>query len=259
LQNYVIDFYSDDEWLFDQYVDYGNSAYDELPIPTSGGKKFKGWYIDVERNGPANLGLDYRYTSGLNVSFEAYRHDWTSWNEKEAFISCTNSGGWNLFAENNGMLSSDIMDAGTGAYNTPHGMYDLKTLKSGWHKFDFIFSNTDKKIRYYIDDELIATSAAFVGDIQLNEKCSLYLGSEAVSYGTYDPDQNFQGLIKNVKICNDPNWTDTPVGIFPIPAHGIELYADWENSARMYVKVNGVWKIGTIALKIGGKWIGIEN
>ena len=259
LQNYVIDFYSDDEWLFDHYVEYGNSAYDEWPIPTSDGKKFKGWYIDVERNGPVNLGLDYRYTSGLNVSFEAYRHDWTSWNEKEAFISCTNDGGWNLFAENNGMLSSDIMDAGTGTYQTPHGMYDLKTLKSGWHKFDFIFSNTDKKIRYYIDDKLIATSVDFIDDIQLNKKCSLYLGSEAVSYDTYDSAQNFQGLIKNVKIYNNPSWTDTPVGIFPIPAHGIELYADWESFANAYVKVAGRWMLGTIALKLGGKWIGIEE
>ena len=231
---------------------YGNSAYTGLPTPTNGGKKFGGWFADIGNNGPIQLGLDYRYTDALNVGFDAYKEDWTDWNASEAFISCTNSGGWNLFA-NSGLMGSDVWDAGAGAYKGTYEMFDLNTLSPGWHHFDMVFGN--KKMYYYVDGVEVATSATFSGNIGLNRNSCLWLGAEAGAGEAHDGACVFNGLLKNVRILNS-TWADYPASVFPIPAQNITLYADWESSSYMFVKVNGEWKVGKTFIKLGNSWIG---
>ena len=231
---------------------YGNSAYTGLPTPTNGGKKFGGWFADIGNNGPIQLGLDYRYTDALNVGFDAYKEDWTDWNASEAFISCTNSGGWNLFAHS-GLMGSDVWDAGAGAYKNTSNMFDLNTLSPGWHHFDMVFAN--KKMYYYVDNVEVATSATFSGNIGLNHKSCLWLGAEAGGGEAHDGACVFNGLLKNVRILNS-TWADYPASVFPIPAQNITLYADWESSSYMFVKVDGEWKVGKTFIKLGNSWIG---
>lgn len=231
---------------------YGNSAYTGLPTPTNGGKKFGGWFADIGNNGPIQLGLDYRYTDALNVGFDAYKEDWTNWNASEAFISCTNSGGWNLFAHS-GLMGSDVWDAGTGTYKGTYEMFDLNTLSPGWHHFDMVFGN--KKMYYYVDGVEVATSATFSGNIGLNHKSCLWLGAEAGAGEAHDGACVFNGLLKNVRILNS-TWADYPASVFPIPAQNITLYADWESSSYMFVKVDGEWRVGKTFIKLGDSWIG---
>lgn len=231
---------------------YGNGAYTGLPTPTNGGKKFGGWFADIGNNGPIQLGYDYRYTDALNVGFDAYKEDWTDWAASEAFISCTNSGGWNLFAHS-GLMGSDVWDSGAGAYKQMRQMFDLNTLSPGWHHFDMVFGN--KKMYYYVDGVEVATSATFSGNIGLNRKSALWLGAEAGAGEAHDGACVFNGLLKNVRILNS-TWADYPASVFPIPAQNITLYADWESSSYMFVKVNGEWRVGKTFIKLGNSWIG---
>lgn len=242
-----------------QTIGYPDGNYMNFPAPSNPGKKFMGWFADIQNNGPIAMGYDYRYTDKLNVGFEAYREDWTYWTgNDEVFISCTNGGGWNLFVNgSNGKLCSDIWDAGQNKYNTPYDMFDLKTLSPGWHRFDFVFGNS--KVYYYIDDQEIAVSNTFSGNIGIGGATSsqMWLGAEASGGAAHDG-AIFQGLIRNLRILND-TWTDRETGVFAIPNQNVTLYADWESSSTMYIRVNGEWKRGNTGIKLAGQWIGFEG
>ena len=242
-----------------QVIGYPNGKYDSLPTPINSGKKFTGWFVDIGNNGPINLGKEYKYpsSSGLTVAFDAYMEDWSTISTA-TLISCTEGGGWNLWF-NNGTLMSEIMTTSSTAYkNLYPGNLKASDLKSGWHTFTVAISNA-KGIAIWVDQTHRSTDTC--SELKYVDPPSLWLGGEASSDPNYHSGTHvFPGLIRNFTIENRVTTGITPVvGSFAIPNQNAILYADWESTNVMFVRVNGQWKCGQAAIKLDGQWVGIEG
>ena len=243
-----------------QVIGYPNGNYNSLPTPTNSGKKFTGWFVDIGNNGPINLGKEYKYpsSSGLTIAFEAYMEDWSTISTA-TLISCTEGGGWNLWF-NNGTLMSEIMTTSSTSYKLIYpGSSGLKAsdLKSGWHTFSIAISNTNG-IVIEVDKKYLGIESC--SGLKYADVASLWLGAEASSNPNSHGGHIFPGLIRNFTIENRATTGIDPiVGSFAIPNQNIILYADWESTNVMFIKVNGQWKCGQTAIKLDRQWVGIEG
>lgn len=243
-----------------QVIGYPNGNYNSLPTPINSGKKFTGWFADIGNNGPINLGKEYKYpsSSGLTVAFDAYMEDWSTISTA-TLISCTEGGGWNLWF-NNGTLMSEIMTTSSSSYKLIYpGSSGLKAsdLKSGWHTFSIAISNTNG-IVIEVDKKYLGIESC--SGLKYADAASLWLGAEASSNPNSHSGNIFPGLIRNFTIENRATTGIDPiVGSFAIPNQNIILYADWESTNIMFIKVNGQWKCGQTAIKLDGQWVGIEG
>ena len=250
--NYTINFDSSGgSAVSSQSVAYGNGNYTGLPTPTNTGKKFTGWYADIGTDGPINLGRDYKYpsSSGVGLTFEAYKDDWSTIGT-ETLVSCTNSGGWNLWF-NNGVLIAEIYDTGLGHYQTIT-ICNASDLAPGWHKFTMSLHTVNG---IFIDvDGTYTFRGPLSSSLGYFENNCLWLGGEASHETTYYDGNQFSGLIKNFVIRNQYTNLTHSIG-FAIPAQNITLYADWAPCDYMYVKVNNTWKLGRVIYKENGEWL----
>lgn len=243
-----------------QVIGYPNGNYNSLPTPINSGKKFTGWFVDIGNNGPINLGKEYKYpsSSGLTIAFEAYMEDWSTISTA-TLISCTEGGGWNLWF-NNGTLMSEIMTTSSTSYKLIYpGRSGLKAsdLKSGWHTFSIAISNTNG-IVIEVDKKYLGIESC--SGLKYADVASLWLGAEASPNPNSHGGNIFPGLIRNFTIENRATTGIDPiVGSFAIPDQNIILYADWESTNVMFIKVNGQWKCGQTAIKLDGQWVGIEG
>lgn len=236
-----------------QNVTYSNGAYTSLPTPTNSGKKFTGWFADIGNNGPINLGRDYMYdsTSGVGVYFQAYMDNWST-GSTMVLISSTNNGGWNLFFDADGNLQSDVWDSDNAAYTRLTYSNLASQLTAGWHTFGISISESTD-IMITVDGKWNVSAA--LGTLGYYSNNTMWLGAEASGNTTSHDNSIFPGLIRNFTIENKYTGIVNTLGGFAIPCQDVTLYADWESAPYMYIKVDGVWRLGKVDMKLGGQWL----
>ena len=193
--------------------------YTNLPTPTrTGDFTFEGWYADLTSNGYVNYGRSYMYTDKISVHMRAYRD---SWSGTYAIISCTESGGWEIYVDG-GKIQGWMYDSGNN-YKT---ITSNRSLSSGWHTIDLIFDGSKEYL--YVDGNLDATSAAFSsGKIGYHSSNSLILGAEAGT-GSTASGEYFNGYIADLVINHDSTRiTTTSKTRFAAPAANMTLKAYW--------------------------------
>ena len=215
------------------------------PIPVKPGWKFLGW----GRTGyggyhMGNFGRGMMYTNKISIHMKGYMEDWAQYsiglnNDQMRLISCTESGGWNI-ESGNGNIRVVCWDAGLQDYRIASSDKMWSSLKTGWHTFDIIFNGTN--VKFYIDEELIATSPNFTnapnGTIgyQSNLGNNIYVGAEAT---TSTPNASFfVGKITAPLILNTDIKTNINNVNFIVPAGNWSVFPQWirENDIELKIK-----------------------
>jgi len=207
-----------------------------LPTPTKAGYKFKGWYYKLDGHRYAALPRNLMFDSALSIHLDAYLDDWSQIINGTPLISCTETGGWNLYPSGDHMMSS-LYDSGTNSYkDVIDSNHLVSDLSPGWHSFDLVYEETWD---LYIDDTLIASSASLSGDIGYNNYNSILIGAEPVGYAL-DFDYNvqfFKGKIGNIRIIeSNQKISNLDISQAHMPAVDATLVAIWEESSN-YIKL----------------------
>ena len=200
----------------------------EIADPTRTGYTFKGWsasksysgiYDEVtfdgtaaswETNYAAGYGMigeanEYKFTDFITVNVWAYRTSWAGAG-REVFLSCTNSGGWNMGLYNgNVYIEYALVKSGLTYLNLSLG--SQSDLSAGWHMFTFTFDGMTAS--GYVDGVLKGSNRD-INDQILNERADygdthgIFVGMESPFMAGVGTERDFviNGKIKRVLIEN---------------------------------------------------------
>lgn len=233
-----------------------NSLITDLPIPKRSGYKLASWagkYVRANQD-YCNYGRGPMYPQ-FSIYMKIYKEDWSTMNNNERPISCTEGGGYSLhYAEpysGSKVWQFEIYDSTTSSYRYCTTTIDPKTLK-GWHDINITFDG--HYIRFYLDGELNMTSPQY-NAIKYATSNNLFIGAES---GGTSPDPGFDawfdGYIGNVTFYNNANPVIGTNQMLTVPAQDQDLYACWERANHIKVKHNNEWHDVPIHIYYNNEW-----
>ncbi|MCK5804812.1 MAG: LamG domain-containing protein, partial [Lentisphaeria bacterium] len=133
-------------------------------------------------------------TTAMTIELWAYRETWSAPAATNTFISCTQTGGYNLTLSTAGYLRAAVRV--NGVYRTPQ--VDVSGLAPGWHHLVFSFNTSGQWL--YVDGVLRASDNG-AGVITYDIDNSIQIGAEA-SGGTTPEGPYFEGKMDEIRV-----WT----------------------------------------------------
>ncbi len=189
-----------------------------LSTPTREGYVFDGWevssgnaeiqlsqyYLSSKNfNGTSDyqaLGRTYMYEQNITINLFVYMDNWSDFvTSNRRFISCTESGGWNI--EANGLNISAAFYQKSSGYNNVNTNVAWSSLSQGWHMFTLCFDKDYAIV--YLDGNQIGKSTKWNNVIGYNSTNGIFLGSEATPSATTPNNQYFKGNLQNVVFYNN--------------------------------------------------------
>ena len=156
-------------------------------------------------------------TDSITISMWCYASDWGNHSGSIKMISCTESGGWNIYSRSDNKINFDI---GTGtSSNTYKSVTSASAITgSGWHMFTTTYDGLSIKI--YIDGVLnnTATPYSTKTPIFYNSNNAIFLAAEAGPNITTPTGEYFNGKISDVRIYSTALSADDIKELYQIPA-----------------------------------------
>ncbi|MDD3405126.1 MAG: InlB B-repeat-containing protein [Paludibacteraceae bacterium] len=186
----------------------------------------------------------------------AFNDDWSTFtssinNTNCSFISCMQTGGWKIYASNNGeYIGFQCTTKAGGASATINkaslGAKTWASLDPGWHMITLVY--TGSKMIAYLDGEQYCDTVSISGNIAPNYAATiLAIGGDPNSTGVIEANSYFKGKLKNVGIMNyamtpqevrlqynNPNAT-----YYYYPGSTLTLKAQWQKGYSVIYDANG--------------------
>ena len=240
-----------------QNITLGNIM--DLPVPTREGYNFKGWCFESTVSNDIDLGSYYLTDGSFTASFWTYCDDYaySSGTNAAKILSCTQGGGWSIYKTADGSkYRFHFYDGGGSSSNAKYADINTSDITPGYHYWCASFTGSGKKLNFYLDGVLKASTSTTNNTCYWGSPKKLLLGDELSNSGE-GASEGFVGKIGNVVITSDSGYYEPSVTEFMTPGTKSTVYtlkAEWEKGRYWYIYNGSKWRKALPYIYNGSGW-----